>query len=58
MRTGSWSINGIETGQIARMCRLAWFYTGGKDIAHLVSTYRLVWLYTSGKGIAVSYSAE
>ena len=25
----SWSANSIEPGQIARMCRLAWLYTGG-----------------------------
>ena len=31
MRTWSWSDNSIESGQTARMCRVAWRYTGGKD---------------------------
>jgi hypothetical protein len=26
------SANSIEPGQTARMCRLAWLYTGGKDL--------------------------
>ena len=30
IRTWSWSANSIELGQTARMCRPAWFYTGGK----------------------------
>ena len=30
MKTQSWSANSIEPGQTARMCRLAWLYTGGK----------------------------
>ena len=28
--TRSWSADGIESGQTARMYRLAWLYTGGK----------------------------
>ena len=31
MRSWSWSTNSIEHGQNARMCRLAWLYTGGKS---------------------------
>ena len=30
MKTQSWSANSIEPGVTARMCRLAWLYTGGK----------------------------
>ena len=30
MRTGSWSANSIEPDQTAQICRLFWFYTGGK----------------------------
>ena len=30
MRTWSWSADSIEPSQIARTCRLAWLYIGGK----------------------------
>ena len=30
MKTWNWSANSIEPGQTARMCSLAWLYTGGK----------------------------
>ena len=36
VRTQSWSANSIETGKTAWLCRLVWFYTGGKaDHFHL-----------------------
>ena len=30
MKTWRWSVNSIEPGQTARMCRLAWLYIGDK----------------------------
>ena len=30
LKTWSWSANSIEPGQTAKICRLAWLYTGGK----------------------------
>ena len=33
MKTGSWSANSIEPGQIAWMCRLAWLYTDDKCLS-------------------------
>ena len=32
IRIWSWSANSVEPGQIARMCRLALLYTGGKGL--------------------------
>ena len=34
MKTSSWSANGIEPGQTAQTCRLAWLYTGGNGYNH------------------------
>ena len=32
MRTWSWSVNKLETGQTVQMWRLAWLYAGGKSL--------------------------
>ena len=41
METCSWSASSIESGQTARMCRLAWLYTGGRLITFGVGRIRV-----------------
>ena len=48
MRTWSWSANSIEPDQTAQnlMCRLAWLYTGGKDLQQGKGFKKSLLLYT------------
>ena len=54
----SWSANSIQPGQTAQMWRLAWLYTGGKDLSLSVPAgYGLMTKYYLPRNVLFGYNS-